>query len=89
MTSFDVFADDPTPTTGGPYEHDLPPGCRCYYREDIDWGDVRTAAPGGCRIHSCTCLAAALGGLHTAACVHTALTQPNAMINDAGPVTPE
>jgi hypothetical protein len=46
--------DDPTPTTGAPYfdEYDLPEGCVCHWREDADWGDVRTAPWGGCRIHT-------------------------------------
>lgn len=73
------FLDDPTPTTGAPYdEYYFPPGCICYYREDADWGDVRTAPRGGCPIHSCTCLAGAVGGAHATYCLTVALTQPNA-----------
>lgn len=46
--------DDPAPTTGVPLGDYfmLPEGCRCYYREDIDWGDVRTAPEGGCPVHT-------------------------------------
>ena len=51
-----IGPDDPTPTTGAPYADvygcDLPEGCVCHWREDIDWGDVRTAPEGGCRIHT-------------------------------------
>ena len=43
------------PTTGAPYGDDyaVPPGCTGYYREDADWGDVLTHAPGRgpCPVH--------------------------------------
>lgn len=47
-------ADDPAPTTGGPLgeEYDLPEGCVCYWREDVEYGDVRTAPREGCRLHT-------------------------------------
>lgn len=45
-------ADDPTPTTGGPYQDDRPPGCGCHWREYTDVGDTRYAQPGGCPVHT-------------------------------------
>lgn len=45
--------DDPTPTTGAPYDdYDWPEGCVCHIREDIDRGEVFTAPPEGCRVHT-------------------------------------
>lgn len=44
--------DDPTPTTGGPVDYDWSPGCVCYLRDDIDWGEVLTAPSGGCPVHT-------------------------------------
>lgn len=42
---------DLAPTTGGPVGD--PPECGvCYWREDVEYGDVRTAPPGGCRVHT-------------------------------------
>lgn len=40
------------PTTGAPFEDDRPAGCVCHYREDIDRGDVLTAPPDGCPVHT-------------------------------------
>lgn len=62
--------DDPTPTTGAPFETNLPPGCLCYYREDLDWGDVRTAPEGGCPVHPVQGPAAVLAEM-AAFCVQT------------------
>lgn len=71
-----VVESDPAPTTGGPYDdYSLPEGCRCYWHEDADWGDVRTAPREGCPVHSCTCLKHALGLPHAEDCLHTRLNQ--------------
>jgi hypothetical protein len=64
---------DPTPTTGGPVDFEWAEGCVCHYREDVEYGDLLTAPPGGCPVHSCTCLDNALGRGHSAACIHTTL----------------
>lgn len=52
MNAGPYLVDDPTPTTGGPIDYDWPEGCVCYLREDADWGEVRTAPPEGCRLHT-------------------------------------
>jgi hypothetical protein len=50
-------ADDPTPTTGPPYDSDTwPEGCICYLRDDPDWGEVYTRPDGQlCPAHDCSC----------------------------------
>lgn len=47
-----LFVDDPTPTTGGPVEYELPDGCVCHIREVVDRGDVYVAPPEGCQVHT-------------------------------------
>lgn len=44
--------DDPTPTTGAPYEDDRPAGCVCHWREYSDVGDTRYSPPQGCPVHT-------------------------------------
>lgn len=65
--------DDPSPTTGGPVDYELADGCRCYIREDADWGEVLTRPPGGCPVHSCTCLDEAMTGQHSEECLRIKL----------------
>lgn len=43
--------DLPVPTTGGPVDYDRPYGCRCYIREDAEYGDLLTRPPEGCPRH--------------------------------------
>lgn len=46
------------PTTGGPVDLSwCPEGCRCYIREDVEYGDVITRPPGGCPVHPLQTLA--------------------------------
>lgn len=52
MNGLDLIADDPTPTTGGPVDYEFADGCRCYIREDVEYGDVLTRPPGGCPVHT-------------------------------------
>lgn len=50
------WSDDPRPTTGAEfgetYAESWPEGCRCYLKEDLDWGEHRVAPPGGCPLHT-------------------------------------
>lgn len=46
-------ADDSAPTTGGPVDYYFPEGCRCYIREDPEYGEQYIRPPGGCPLHSC------------------------------------
>jgi hypothetical protein len=47
-----LHPDDPTPTTGAPFDYEPPPGCVCHLREDIDWGDIHVPPRGGCPVHT-------------------------------------
>lgn len=78
--------DDPIPTTGGPHDYYFPAGCVCYIKDDADYGELYVAPPGGCPAHSCTCLAAAMGGLHTIDCLHTTLNRPPVEVRRGRPV---
>ena len=85
------LADDPAPTTGGPVDawwEDRPDGCLCYVREDPEYGEVWTRPPAGCPVHSCTCLACALGDDHSAACLHTILNAARAAAEAGASCTP-
>lgn len=32
-------------------EYYFPPGCKCYIKDDIDWGEHYVRPPGGCPVH--------------------------------------
>lgn len=51
VTDFVPLYELPIPTTGGPVDYGLPYGCRCYIREDAEYGDLITRPPEGCPRH--------------------------------------
>lgn len=73
--------DDPAPTTGAPVDFNWAEGCRCYLREDPEYGDLLTRPPGGCPVHSCNCLTFVYHGTHSSMCINTTL-------NTLGPGSP-